>query len=101
MASQLIHGTRREQIRVRPETRDGSPVVRLDLLQPVDDGRDAFAVIGPGLIVPLARVAALVAAIEAAATEAVAPRERPSRPIIAPTRTVPGCSQPAQGEDSF
>jgi hypothetical protein len=99
MASQLIAGVRAEQIRVRADTRDGKPVVRLDLLEPVADG--AVAVVGPGLTVPLAKVAALVAAIEAASAQACAPRERPGRPIIAPTRTVPGCSLPAQGEDSF
>lgn len=102
--TRLIPATRREQFRVRAADRDGSPAVRVDLLQPIASHSDAMAVAGQALIFPAERVGELVEALELAATEALqaaaAPPER-HRPIVAPTTTVPGAvpANPSPGRE--
>lgn len=69
--SRLIPGTRAEKIRVRADTRDGRPVVRLDLLEPVaSHASGSMTVKGPAVMVPVAHVTALLEALYAARVEA-------------------------------
>jgi hypothetical protein len=68
--SRIIQGTRAEQIRVRADTRDGRPVVRLDGLDRLASHTDAMSVFGRALLIPTANVDALIQALYAAKVEA-------------------------------
>lgn len=69
--SRLIPGTRAEKIRVRADTRDGRPVVRIDLLEPIaSHAGSSMTVKGPALMVPIASVTTLLEALYAAKVEA-------------------------------
>lgn len=64
--SRLISGTRAEKIRLRADTRDGRPVVRLDLLEPLASHSSAMTVVGRAVLIPSERVDELIQALYAA-----------------------------------
>jgi hypothetical protein len=66
----LLAGTRHEQLRVRADQRDGRPVVRIDLLEPLARHSTAMTVAGRPVFVPVEFVAALCDALCAARSEA-------------------------------
>jgi hypothetical protein len=68
--SRLIDGTRAEMVRVRADTRDGLPVVRLDLLTPIASHSDALTVVGQPVRIPLERISSLIEALDRARCEA-------------------------------
>lgn len=77
--SRLISGTRADKIRVRADTRDGRPIVRLDLLEPLAaHAPDTMTVIGRPLLIPLAQVTPLIEALYAAKVEAGGDPEPPA-----------------------
>lgn len=57
--SHLVPGIRREQIRLEPTTRDGVPVVQLDVLQPLVSHATALTVIGRPVLIPSGQIPAL------------------------------------------
>lgn len=69
--SRLIAATRADQVRVRADTKDGRPVVRLDLLGPLaSHAASTLTVKGPAITIPVANVTALIEALYAAKVEA-------------------------------
>ena len=68
--SWLVKGSRCEQLRVRPALRDGQPVVRLDVLEPIAAHTAAMTVVGCPVCVPPSEVDALCNALKAAQAEA-------------------------------
>ena len=71
--SHLVTGTRREKIRLRPAIRDGKPVIRLDLLEPVASHSDALVLIGRPVFIPPGQVEAFCAAMARLADDAPEP----------------------------
>lgn len=68
--SWLVKGSRREQLRVRPASRDSQPIVRLDILEPLAAHVTTMTVIGRPVCVPLSEVDALCDALKAASAAA-------------------------------
>lgn len=80
VSSRLIDGTRAERVRVKAATRDGRPVVRIDLLEPLTSHCGSLTVVGRPLSIPIANVPALIDALAASLTEAGAEPAEESAP---------------------
>jgi hypothetical protein len=76
ISSRLVPGTRAEQLRIRADLRDGRPVVRLDLLEPLTKHASAMTVAGRAVFIPVEQVAALCEALHAAQVAAGDPPAR-------------------------
>ncbi len=78
--SHIFPGTRSEQIRLRPATRNGRPVVQIDVLEPLATHTAALTVVGRPVIIPIEQVGALRDVLgRLAREEAEAPRRRTLR----------------------
>lgn len=85
--SHIVAATRHEQIRLRPATRDGLPVVRLDVLEPLTKHSSALVVVGRPVLIPVGQVAAVCEALARAAE--YRPEAAPPRPAPPPRRRIP------------
>lgn len=57
--SHIVPGVKREQIRLRPATRSGRPVVQIDVLEPLTIHASALTVVGRPVFIPAEQVGAV------------------------------------------
>lgn len=79
-------------IRLKPATRDGLPVIQLDVLEPVASHSTALSVIGRAVLIPAAQVEAICSALARVADYA---------PDAADKRVSPRRSRPPAPEPEF
>jgi len=67
--SLLVSGVRLEQLRMKAATRDGLPVVQLDVLEPLTSHSTALTVIGRPVMIPAHQIPAFCEALSRFGTD--------------------------------